>query len=336
MLPLYGIRTLIAGHFFPSGRRATIGWIVLTCLLLPLFSACVSPTSSGNPPAGSSSNQTLGGTTTPASNNPTAASPTPASGSVTPLNTTITYASVQIAIIDVKQANTFSDEKSTSPAGILRLDLKETNSTASTAYCDYSVVGRLLLPDGTNVAPLSTELHDISIGASMVRNNWIDFPVPLTTKASQLTLQLGKDTEAQEMIPLTAGADVSKYMAKSVSPNAKMTYGKIVWTVTTATSELSYGDKQADKGMMFVVVDLNADNTSSKDGGGDLVQVRLKSGDTTSSAQEFLNAVAAKQTNVKSTVSFIMPQGSTSFTLIFLPSNAYGITTQSSVDFQIG
>ncbi|MEO6890194.1 MAG: hypothetical protein ABI456_12635 [Ktedonobacteraceae bacterium] len=333
MLPLYRIRTLIAGHFFSSGRQTIIGWLVLTCLLFPLLSACVSPASSDNPPAGGSTNQTLGGTATSAT---TSASPTPASGSVTPLNIAITYASIQIMIIDVKQASTFTDEKNPSPSGILRLDLKETNSTSGTAYCDYTQVGRLLLPDGTNVAPFATEINGGSIDASIVRNNWVDFPVPLTTKASQLTLQLGKDTEAQEMIPLTAGADVSKYTAKSVSPNAKMTYGKIVWTVTTATSELSYGDKQADKGMMFVVVDLNADNTSSTAGGGDLVGVRLKSGDTTSPAQEFLNPVAGNQTNVKSTVSFIMPQGSTSFTLIFLPSNAYGITTQSSVDFQIG
>jgi hypothetical protein len=333
MLGRYKVHKLIAEHSFPSHKRAIVGWMMLTCLLLALFSACsTSQTASGNSSAAGAAGQNSSSTATASANT---TSSTPTSGSVTPLNTNITYASVEIAIIDVKQAKTFSDDTTTSPSAVLRLDLKENNPTADSAYYDYSDVARLLLPDGTKVAPLSTQLPDPSIGPSIERNNWIDFPVALSVKVNQLSLQLGKDTEAQEIIPLTAGADVSKYAAKNTSPNAKMTYGTINWTVTTATSELSYGGKQADKGMMFVVAELNADNTGSSTGGGDLVQVRLKSGDTTSPAQEFLNDVAGNQTNVKSTVSFIMPQGSTNFTLIFLPSNAYGITTQSSVDFQI-
>ena len=317
-------------------KLALFGSLVVVCLLLPLLSACsTSQNTSYNTSNNGNDQKGQSPANAPGSGSGTSSTPTPASGGVVTLNTTILYSSVTITIVDAKQAKSFPDDTSTSTSDVLRLDVKENNTSPKDAYYDFTTVARLLLPDGSKVAPLKTQLPDVSIAPSISRSNWIDFPAPLSDKLEQLTLQLGKDSEAQELIPLTAGADVAKYLPKSSSPNASMKYGGITWTVTKATSELGYAGKQAGKGMMFVVVDLNADNNGTKSGGGDLVQVRLKSGAITTPAQEFLNDVAASQTGVKSTLSFPMPQGDTSFTLIFLPSNAYGITTQSTVDFQI-
>ncbi len=322
-------------RFFGAKKLELLGILLVACFMLPSLTACVNGQGTS-----SSSLGVVSGTPTSAAkasgSTPTSATPTPASASsgAVALNTTITYASVDITIVDVKQAKTFADDAITSTSDVLRLDLKESNTSTGSSSCDYDYVARLLLPDGTTAEPLKTEDTD-SIDASTTRNNWVDFPVSLSVPANRISLQIGKATEAQEVIPLTAGADVSKYAPKSSTPNVTMTYGKIDWTVTNATSELSYKDIQANKGMMFVVVDLNANNKGSSSGGGDLVQVQLKSGSTANPSQEFLNDVAGYQTNVTSTVSFVMPQGSTNFTLVFLPSNAYGITTASSVNFQI-
>jgi hypothetical protein len=315
------------------------GLLLIACFLLSSLAACTNGQGSsvlgginGNPTKSASGSS--GTSSTPTSTTSTGTTPTVSANGATPINATITYASVDITVVDVKQAKSFADETIPSTSDVLRVDLKENNVSDNTSYNNYDYVTRLILPDGSQAEPLSTQNTD-ALDASLARTNWIDFPVPLSVAASQVSLQFGKTTEAQEVVPLKAGADVSKYAAKSSTPNVTMTYGQTDWTVTKATRELSYKDTQAGTGMMYVVVDLNANNKGSSDSGDDLIPVRLKAGSTMNPSQDFLNRVAAEQTNVKSTVSFIMPQGSTNFTLIFLPSSTYGITTQSTVNFQI-
>jgi hypothetical protein len=325
--------------FSATQKRSLLGLIVVAFFILPSLAACTN----GQDPSNSGLSI---GNGTPTSSSKTAATPTSGStsgtsgssgtaGGAIPLNINLIYSSVNITLLDVKQAKTFSDDTNTEAQDIVRVDLKEANTTDDNAYYDFDEAARLVLPDGSQVESLATLAHAVSIDPHISRTNWVDFQFSAPTDLSKLSFLIGKPTESQELIPLTAGTDVSKYNPKVATPNAKFTYGQTEWTVTKATSELGYKGVQANKGTVFIVVELNADNNSSSPNGGDLIDVRLKSGTTTNPPREFLNSVDPSQTGVKSTLSFIMPEGSTDFTLTFLPSNALGIKTAASTNFQI-
>jgi hypothetical protein len=219
---------------------------------------------------------------------------------------------------------------------MVRLNLKESNSSTAGAGYVYIDSFRLILPDKTSVAPSSEETGS-SPAAGVTRTNWIDFPVATSVQVSQLTLQLGKDTEAQELIALNGKANVAQYQTKTTHPNNATTqYAGATWTVTAVTTSLDYKGQQAAKGMQFVTVSLKMDNTSSQDFSaywGDYM--RLKSGGITSAPSpetNFPTSFAAGSTGGTGDVNFIMPAGSTSYTLLFLSTSSY--PTASSISFQ--
>ena len=82
---------------------------------------------------------------------------------------------------------------------------------------------------------------------------------------NQLILRIGTDTEVQMDIALTGHADLSQYQPRQVSPNTRVAYGPMFWTLTTASIQLSDDGKQADKGMRFIVVTLKIENPSTQD-----------------------------------------------------------------------
>jgi hypothetical protein len=118
--------------------------------------------------------------------------------------------------------------------------------------------------------------------------------------------------------------------------NVTTQYGGLTWTVTSATVSLDYKGQQAAKGMQFVTVSLKVDNPSSQEFNayyGDYF--RLKSGGTTSApslSTNFPLSFAAGSTGGTGDVDFIMPAGSTSYTLMFLSTPSF--PTSSSVNFQ--
>ncbi len=264
---------------------------------------------------------------------------TPTTGSTTtsPVNAVITYAGVELTIDDVKQAQSFADDDSSSQNGVARLDIKENNtSTTSPSYL-YSDAVRLLLPDGSKVAPINTE-HPISPDASIARTNWLDFPVPTTVKANQLILRFGKESEAQMDMPLVGNADLSKYKSKTANPNKQTQYAGLNWTLKTAVSSWSSNGKQADKGMIYVTVTLRVDNPSQNEFSaywGDYM--RLKAGDATSSPESgtnFPTSFAAGSSGTMGSVVFLVPQGNTTYTLILL-GNTSSQVGPASLGFQI-
>ena len=155
---------------------------------------------------------------------------------------------------------------------------------------------------------------------------------------SKLVLRVGASDEEQMNIPLSGHADLSQYQAKSASPNVKTPYAGMSWTVTTVKAQTSYQGVQSKQGKMYVYVSFDINNTSSNTFSayyGDYL--RLRSGATTSppeSADSFPLSIAAGQTNVQGTCAFIMPKGSSDFTLIFL-ADAGGAYPQETVNFQI-
>ena len=288
--------------------------------------------SSGQQNTSSSSGitQTSVATTGSNGNTPNTGGPT-----TVPLNLKFTYSSVDITLVSVQQASSFSDDSSTSQGGV-RIAAMESNSTTNSASFLYSDVVRLIMPDGSINAP-SNEKSFEGPAAGISRDNWIDFAVTnQNIDLSKLILRFGSVTENQMNIPLVAGADLSKYQSKTVTPNSNFQYAGLNWTLASATESLSANGKQASTGMVYVTVTLKAVNTSPNNFSaypGDYM--RLQSGGSKSPPSDFTFPTSvASQSNGAGTVTFAMPQGGNSFTLLMLAQQSSPPINGASVTFQ--
>ncbi len=254
------------------------------------------------------------------------------------LNETVHFFGVDITVVSAQQSQTFLDDSSSSKTGMVRLNLKEDNKSTSSARYIYSDEARLILTDKTSVAPVNEKQFGGPDGG-VSRTNWLDFPVPTSIQISQLTLQLGKETEAQETIPLTGKANLAQYQPKTAQLNVPTQYAGLTWTITSATASLSFKGLQADKGMQYVDVTFKVDNPTSQDFRGYYGDyMRLKSGDATSAPTVDTTlplSFAAGSTGTTGDVIFTMPSSSTSYTLIFLNTPAYQFN-QATANFQVG
>jgi hypothetical protein len=280
-----------------------------------------------------SNNGTPGSGNTPGSTSGTTTSSGPTTEQV---NLQFTYAGVEMTITSVQEKQSFPDDNSAT-SNTVRINMKENNPTTSGGGFLYSDVARLLLPDGTT-ANFENSQNPIGPGASTSRTNWIDFGVPASNlDLSKFVLRMGTANESQMDIPLMAGADLSKYQPKTITPNTTFQYAGLNWTITKVTESLSAADKQAATGQVYIVVTLSAANSTGSDFSaypGDYL--RLKSGDTTSSLTDFTFPVSvASQSNGSGTVTFSMPQGNTSFTLMMLTRPASPPINAASATFQI-
>ena len=257
---------------------------------------------------------------------------------ITQINQTVPYHGADITIVNVKQSKAFLDDRNAGTTGVVRLNIKENNTSTSSARFLYSDSARLILPDKTSVAPTNDQQF-IGPDAGVSRTNWLDFPVPTSIQISQLMLQLGKETEAQETIPLTGKANLAQYQPKTAQLNVPTQYAGLTWTITSATASLSFKGQQADKGMQFIIVTLKVDNPTSQDFRGYYGDyMRLKSGDATSAPTGDATlplSFAAGSTGTTGDVIFTMPSSSTSYTLIFLNTPAYQFN-QATANFQVG
>src|SRR5215472_2645090 len=252
-----------------------------------------------------------------------------------PINQTVRYADVDITILTVEQAQRFADDSSTQ-SGVVRLNTREQSTSSQRSYYLYSDVARLILPDTSAVAPANTQ-HFGAPDPEATQTNWWDFPVSTSVTISDLTLRLGKDSQAQMEIPLTGKADVSQYQPRTSHPNAQTHYNGLTWTVTEATLTWSADGGQADKGMRYVSVTVKIDNPSSSAFTryyGDYL--RLQAGATTSAPTAYgtIPGIPAGSSGATGSASFPVPQGYTTYTLLFLAFPTIGVS-QASVNFQI-
>lgn len=264
---------------------------------------------------------------------PTTQPPITATASI---NQSVTYAGVNISIASVQQSTAFIDDDQSAANGMVRVNIKEANNGGNAGYA-YSEVAHLVLPDQSSVA--LTNAQQISAPANgIIRPNWLDFAVPTSDKIVQLTLVLGTAQEAQVIIPLTGKADLKAYQAVTSSPNTSTQYAGLTWTVTSATASLSFNGQQAQKGMLFVTVTMKVDNPTTTDFNaywGDYI--RLKAGDTTASPTTDTTlplSFAPGTSGSTGNVIFIVPQGSSGYTLMFLNTPGTNFTA-ASVNFQI-
>lgn len=254
------------------------------------------------------------------------------------INAQITYSSTDLTILNAQEASSFSDDPGGSTPVLVRLNIMEHNPTASTVFLSYSDNFRLILPDGTSVAP-NNELDNGGIDQTVVRTNWIDFPLSSSVDLNKLTLRLGAASQAQMDVALTGNADLSKYQLKTTSPNTSFQYAGLKWTLSTVTSSFSADGKQADSGMRYIVVTLKVNNPTSdtyfysiNDYG------RLQSGAITNPPTNTTldSSIAAGTTGAVGTITFLMPQSGGSFTLMMLArTDTTPAATQYTTIFQI-
>jgi zinc ribbon protein len=257
------------------------------------------------------------------------------------INQSVTYSGVNITIVNVQQATAFIDDNSTAANGMIRVNIKEANNGKNGAGYFYSDIAHLILPDNSTVA-LTNASQSGGPDSAVTRDNWLDFAVPTSDKIDQLKLVLGNTQVAQITIPLTGKADLSAFQTRTINPNKPISYGGLNWTLKTAAQSLSISGKQAGAGMRYVVLTFNVDNPTS----GDVVigftdeYMRLKAGGATNSTVDTTLplTIKANSSGATGTVTFLMPDNSSTYTLIFLATQP-GTHPQSNVpvntDFNI-
>lgn len=308
-----------------KGRGCLTGSIVLLLILVlgiggyalvhsPLFNKDNGNTGNNTPTSGSQNNS---GTTPRAT---TASSS--GSASTVQLNLQFKYASVDLTLISVQTGHSFADDPSTSAgsAGIVRINLRENNTTSHAPNYLESESMFLLLPDG-NTVKLGNSHNPISPDAGVNRENWLDFALDTQATIDQMSLRVGSQTQNQFTIPLRANEDLSKYQDKTSTPGTQFKYGPLNMTLKSATLSYSYNDQQATTGNRYVILTLGAVNNTT-----DTVDVyassemRLQAGNNTiqpDNTYTFPYSVNGN-TTVEGVVAFLVPQDMTSFTLVLL------------------
>jgi zinc-ribbon domain len=329
--PLQGIQPPLA-YAKPKKKSSGLKWgLIILLILLLLGTAGYFVFKYVGSTAKNTSN--VGGTQSTQSTQATQQL-TAAPAKTTPINATVTYASVDTTIVNAQQAASFPEDSSGSN-GILRLNIKEQTAVPGVIYT-YANSARLLLPDGTALSP-SQSLNDESLNQGTSRTNWIDFPLPVSTDVSTLIFQLGTTDEAQIKIPLKSGTDVSQYQPKTVTLNTPLKYYGLDWTIISATSQLSHNGTQATKGMVYVIVTLKADNHSASsfvNSPNNYVLLKTGATSTPPTDASFPTEVSIGQTNATGTDNFLMPQGSTDYTIIFAADTSNNIA-QATATFSI-
>jgi hypothetical protein len=262
--------------------------------------------------------------------------------STTPINTTITYASVNITILNAQQAASFADDHNTPAQGVVRLNLHAVQSDVGNVYFAdapvfaYPEAFALLLPGGSKVA--TGGYKDLSGPARKGdQTTWIDFPASTHLKVNQMVLQMGKETEEQIQVPLTGHADLSQYQPKQSTPHLRVAFGSMFWTLKAVTWKLSDSGTQVEKGKRFLVLAFSLDNPGTEGYNAFPPDfIRLEYGGTTINLEQaVIGDAAAGTTSIPGLVSFVVPQETTMATFILLPGHTPGATNQATIPFQV-
>ncbi len=238
-----------------------------------------------------------------------------------------------VTILNVQQSQSFVKDPNTSTNGMVRLNLQERNLTDAKVVWSYATVAHLIVKGKSLVSPTYVNsVVSVTPGAS--QTSVVDFAVPSNYSVNQLTLVLGATNEAQMLIP----ANLSKYRPKTINLNGQMQYFGLNWTLTRATSSLSIQDQQAAKGKRFITLMLKVDNTLSQVAitGSSYEYMRLQYGNATALPKHSTIPVAFNvgAVGITGTVSFQVPQNTTSFTLVLEPQKGDS-GDQGSTDFQM-
>ncbi|WP_376796620.1 zinc ribbon domain-containing protein [Thermogemmatispora sp.] len=256
-----------------------------------------------------------------------------------PINATLIYSSITITVLDAQLASGFPDDpQASTSSALLRLQLKEANQTTDFVSYDYNQVARLILPDKSSVAP-----DDLQYASppqpNSTRTNWLDFPVPATLDVSRTVLRLGASTEAQMDIPLQNNPNLTGYQPTTTRPsNAQTTYAGLKWTITSTLVSWSTSGKQAANGKRFLTLSFRIDNPSSRDVGfnvDDFMRLQIGSDRYPPTANTFTGIVKAGTTDYTGTVTFSIPAGTTSCSVILLHTDLISDSEETQIPLQL-
>src|SRR5579859_3775283 len=255
----------------------------------------------------------------------------------TALNTTVTYAGVEITLLNVQQSQSFLDDPHAGTSGMIRVGLQAQNKTAVPLNLVYTTIAHMVLPGGKIAAPTYVQ-STIGLAPGGTLMSTLDFAVPLVVKPDQVFLRIGADNEAQMDIPLTQQPDLGKYAPKTAKLSGTFAYAGLDWALVSATSQLSVDGQQASTGMRYVTVTVKVNNalTQTVVTGSAYDYMRLKAGNTTATPVQTTLPVSFEMgANGKTgTVTFLVPQNAPKLTLILLSENPGGFD-QATIDFQI-
>jgi hypothetical protein len=263
--------------------------------------------------------------------------PTQSSITSTSLSTSFPYAGVNITLVNAQQAQNLLDDPNTRNDGMLRLHLRATNSTSIRIRWSYEDIAQLVLPGNTTIKPIyANGLVDLAAGKT--QNSIVDFAVPISDDLAKLTLRIGAPNEAQMDIPLKAQTNLSSYFPRTTALNSQVVYFGLNWTLQSATTSLSIAGEQAIRGTRYVTLALSVNNTLSQMAitGSPYDFARLKSGNTMAVPVDSTLPLSfqAGASGVTGTLSFLVPQKGTAFTLVFLP-QGQNTNDQATLSFQI-
>jgi predicted nucleic acid-binding Zn ribbon protein len=252
-------------------------------------------------------------------------------------STAISYAGVDVTILNVQRSSIFLDDPNIkadsfdqTTSAMVRVNLQAQNTLTTAVNMIYSKIARLVLPGGKVVTPIYVKAVP-AISPGMTQPARIDFVVPATSKINQLVLRLGASNEAQLNIPLVADADMSMYGPKTEQMSGAVTYQGLNWSLVKATTQLSVDGLQASSGMQFVTVTLKVDNTLQQPAitGSPFDYLRLKADNiTTSPLDSTLPLMFAKgETGKTGTVTFMAPQDAKTLTLLFQQTGGFDAQT---------
>jgi hypothetical protein len=265
--------------------------------------------------------------------------PTVGTSGLQPLNLKFAYASMAITIVSAQITASFPDDSSTpGSAGVLRVNLQENNTTAGNpGYLESDAV-LLVMPDGSTVR-MTGEKQNISPDAGVNRSNWLDFALNSQVSVGQVALRVGAASENQMDIPLKSGVDLGKYQDKVSSPGAQFVYAGVNWTLKSATLSYSYNDRQASTGNLYVILSLSAVNNSANsfvDSASAYMRLQISGNSAEPDGHATLPIFINAHTTAAGVVAFLMPQGTTTFTLVLLSQpNTNPPINQVAQDFQI-
>ncbi len=256
----------------------------------------------------------------------------------TGLNSTVTYAGATITVLNAQQAQNFIDDPQTASDGMLRLNLQEQNATSVPITWDYAQSARLIVQGKSALTPTYVKSKG-SIAPGATQKSVVDFAVANGGNLNAMVFQLGTTKEAQMQIPLNGQATLNQYQPKTTTQKGTLTYFGLDWTLTGSTTALSIAGQQASNGMEFLTLNLTIDNTLSQQAisGSPFDYMRVKAGGQTAAPVDTTIPVFFASGNMgkKGTATFLIPQNSTTCTLLMLSQDPGG-GTEAKLDFQIG
>jgi hypothetical protein len=243
----------------------------------------------------------------------------------TALGTTVNYAGVDITIVNAQTSRSFLDDPHSTSDGMLRLQLRAQNKTALAINLPYETIAHVTLPEEKSAGKTQRLLSPTyvkssgHVAAHATEDGLVDFAVSQDVRVDQVVFHLGSANEAQLDIPLNRQADVAKYASKTIHPNQPIAFYGLNWSLTDASTQLHIDGQQASKGMRYLILTLKVDNPLDEIAipGSPYDYAQLQANNTPGKLINTTLPVAFEvgASGKVGTLTFLVPQGDTSFTL---------------------